>query len=374
MEGKKRKVVHEEAQECDEESYVKYKQLKAMDDHASMTIHRNLGRLEAEVNAPPKLSKATLVVTMSYSFGPSTNSEDDAGVWCFRVGGAIEGGPPCSRKFSHYFRKAIVDLDERLYALPNSIEWSSFRANGDTDGFEIRRPAKPGFTQHTLHLELVQQLVPERFNLTQALADALVPYLEQIESHTQDEVIKAVWEYIKAKKLLDEDDSSNIVNDTTLEKIFECKEMQFKSLQTHIMKHLTPVGSISLEYQLPLTGKHDNMIVGVQRIPIEVPTNESLFNIRKACLTNCAELKEPCLALENKMDKIIENINHHIARREWMVQFTADPTNFMDRVIVFQDLNQELLDPNCSKNSSTNVDYFQLPWVHSTMEMILHRD
>ncbi|EQC40925.1 hypothetical protein SDRG_01990 [Saprolegnia diclina VS20] len=248
-----------EVESVDPEQYATLKQLKAMDDHVSGTIHRNLRRLEALAQAPPKMTKATLVVTMTYSHDPSaivadTASDKNAGQWTFRVQASIEGGLPCSKTFSHFFRKAIVELDERMYPQPNTTtEWSSFRSGDESDGFEVTRPGKAGVSEHTLRLQLVRQLSPERFNLSPDLLAALAPHLAHAspEAQTRQDVLKAAWDYIKMKDLLHIDDCRVIVNDDALERVFECKEMPFQSLAAQLQKHLTPTLPFTAEYQLP---------------------------------------------------------------------------------------------------------------------------
>ncbi|OQR87795.1 SWI/SNF-related matrix-associated actin-dependent regulator of chromatin [Achlya hypogyna] len=384
---RKRKAVDllSEVETCDADQYATYKQLKAMDEHLTATIHRNLRRLETQVQAPPQMAQATLVVSMSYSYDPTAvielpddvKAEDAAGQWTFRVEATIEGGPPSSKKFSHFFRKAIVDLDDRLYALPNSIEWSSFRSGDESDGFEIRRPGKTGFSDHMLRLQLVRQLAPERFNLSPALFAALAPYLAHAspDAQTRADVVKAAWDYIKMKDLLHVDDCRTIENDEAFAGVFDCKEMPFQSLLSQLQKHLTPTGPVTLEYRLPLDGAQDGLVVDEQRFQIEVPLEEELNTVRKKCLATCTSLDEALAAerdsLQNQMDSLAREINRHVTRREWMVQFTADPLAFMDRVVASQDADQELL---ALETQATPDAMFQQPWVHSTMELLLNRE
>ncbi|KDO30993.1 hypothetical protein SPRG_04181 [Saprolegnia parasitica CBS 223.65] len=371
-----------EVESVDPEQYATLKQLKAMDDHASGTIHRNLRRLEALAQAPPKMTKATLVVTMTYSHDPSAvvadaSSDKNAGQWTFRVQASIEGGLPCSKSFSHFFRKAIVELDERMYPQPaTTTEWSSFRSGDESDGFEVTRPGKAGVAEHTLRLQLVRQLSPERFNVSPDLFAALAPYLAHAlpEAQTRQDVLKAAWDYIKMKDLLHIDDCRVIVNDAPFERVFECKEMPFQSLAAQLQKHLTPTRpSTSCR---TLGTLQENRVIDEQRFHVEIPLCDDLDRVRKTCLARCARLDEAASAetdrLQTQMNSIVREINRHVTRHAWMTQFAKDPITFMDRVVASQDTDQELL--ALETTSDTSDASFRGPWVHSTMEMLLQRD
>ncbi|RHY26044.1 hypothetical protein DYB32_007911 [Aphanomyces invadans] len=190
---------------------------------------------------------------------------------------------PTTKRFSNFFRKAILELDDQLYPGCNPIEvflpsaffksislspsqWSSFRSGDESDGFTITRPGKRGCCGHTLRLQLLRHQSPERFVLSPDLYEVLAPYVKPThgadDSFVKADISLALWQYIKDKDLMQVDGSRAISNDAAFQRIFECSEQPIHALMGKLQKKLTPVGPVSLEFDLKsltVTCLHENL-------------------------------------------------------------------------------------------------------------------
>ncbi|RHY36929.1 hypothetical protein DYB30_010662 [Aphanomyces astaci] len=227
-----------------------------------------------------QMIRKTLKVSFYYSFVPSVKLEGevpaapseghadqvhrsellDDGEWTFRVEGTIIDGnknaacQSTAKKFSHFFRKAILDLDDQLYPGSNPIEWSSFRSGDDSDGFSITRPGKKGFQTHRLRLQLLRNQSPERFALSPDLFNAISPYLTPNcgpdDTFVKADISFALWQYIKEKDLMKTDDCRVISHDEVLQRVFECHEQPIHAIMGSLQTKLTPVGPTVIDFTL----------------------------------------------------------------------------------------------------------------------------
>jgi SWI/SNF-related matrix-associated actin-dependent regulator of chromatin subfamily D len=173
-----------------------------------------------------------------------------------------------AQRFSNLVRTVVVELqrDAALYpAQSNIVEWHRpmqtalpDRASAATgpagtgepplisagepslDGLEIKRsgssPVKARIVLYPAH-------TPERYALAPELAALL-----DVREETRAGIIAALWGYVKARSLLDENDRRYIRCDEALGRIFKTERIAFHHVPEVINRHLHPAQPIVLEY------------------------------------------------------------------------------------------------------------------------------
>ncbi|KAL0380225.1 UNVERIFIED_CONTAM: SWI/SNF complex component SNF12 [Sesamum angustifolium] len=141
-------------------------------------------------------------------------------------------------KFSSFFKKITIYLDQNLYPDNHVILWESSRSPVLHEGFEVKRK---GDKEFTAIIRLEMNYVPEKFKLSPALQEVL-----GIEVETRPRIMAAVWQYVKMKKLQIPGDTSFFMCDPPLRKVFGEEKLKFSMVSQKITPHLTPPGPIHL--------------------------------------------------------------------------------------------------------------------------------
>ncbi|KAL0344132.1 UNVERIFIED_CONTAM: SWI/SNF complex component SNF12 [Sesamum angustifolium] len=113
-------------------------------------------------------------------------------------------------KFSSFFKRVTITLDQKLYPDNHLIIWDSARSPAPHEGFEVKRK---GDQEFTASIRLEMNYMPEKYKLSAALTELL-----GIEVDTRPRIIAAVWHYVKARKLQCPDDPSSFNCDLPLQK------------------------------------------------------------------------------------------------------------------------------------------------------------
>ncbi|KAF2316637.1 hypothetical protein GH714_041978 [Hevea brasiliensis] len=124
--------------------------------------------------------------------------------------GVVQKSNPLYPKFSYFFKRVTIMLDQRLYPDNHMIVWEHSRAPATHEGFEVKRRGDKEFTV-TIRLEM--NYLPEKFKLSPALMEVL-----GIEVDTRPRIIAAIWHYVKARKLQNPEDPSFFNCDPPLQK------------------------------------------------------------------------------------------------------------------------------------------------------------
>ncbi|KAF1328371.1 Swi/snf-related matrix-associated actin-dependent regulator of chromatin, partial [Globisporangium splendens] len=266
--------------------------------------------------------------------------------------------------FSTHFRKATIELDPRIYA-DSIIE----KAHHDVDGLEISRN---GHTPHTVRIKLLPAQTPERFSISPTLENVTGEYLGPAKAFTKQKIVMAVWEYIKRRNLIKEDDCRVIVCDDALAQVFNCDLLPFTSVVVALKQHLTPVNSIDLEYTLSLSSSTSDAsseeILDEKFIGVDVGAVDPLEKTRERVLVEWEELQQEqqreLELLKTQETDIIERLQDQCRKREWMLQFADNPVGFMKDVAASQQADQQILAGE-AETDEINVPHphqFSQPW------------
>uniref|UniRef100_K3WYM1 DM2 domain-containing protein n=1 Tax=Globisporangium ultimum (strain ATCC 200006 / CBS 805.95 / DAOM BR144) TaxID=431595 RepID=K3WYM1_GLOUD len=333
---------------------------------------------------PRKTESKALRIRLYHTFAPPVQSETEVepstpGRWTLR----IEATDANSEKanvvsFSTYFRKATIELDPRIYA-DSIIEWTSFqKAHHDVDGLEISRN---GHTPHTVRIKLLPAQTPERFSISPTLENVVGEYLGPAKAFTKQKIVMALWEYIKRRNLIKEDDCRVVVCDDALVQVFNCELLPFTSVVVALKQHLTPVNSIDFEYTLSLSPSANDAssgeVLDEKFIDVDVGAVDPLEKTRERVLVEWEELQQEqqkeLELLKTQETDIIERLQDQCRKREWMLQFADDPVGFMKDVVASQQADQQILAGE-AETDEINVPHphqFSQSWVREVVSSLL---
>ncbi|KAG7390549.1 hypothetical protein PHYPSEUDO_007489 [Phytophthora pseudosyringae] len=334
--------------------------------------------LRGERYYPLQTETKQLRVRVYHTYVPPVEATDDTpatpGRWTLKIEGIDAAAGEPTIKFSSYFRKASIELDPHMYA-DHVIEWTSFqKTSHDVDGLEVSRT---GSTAHTVKIKLLPAQTPERFTISPELEAAIGQYLGPSKAYTKQDIVLAMWEYIKLRNLIKDDDCRVVVCDARLGQVLNCVSLPFTSIIVALKQQLTPINAIDLEYTLSLSKACESELLDEKFFDISVAATPELDRTRARALKECDELqqdqkKELALLKEQEVD-ILERLQMYTRKKEWMTQFAQDPCGFMEDVKKSQLADEEILaaEAELDEFSIPHPQRFTQPWVREVVGELL---
>ncbi|KAL3526293.1 hypothetical protein ACH5RR_010949 [Cinchona calisaya] len=266
-------------------------------------------------------------------------------------------------KFSSFFQRVGIYLDQKLYPDNHIIMWDNARSSGPHEGFEVKRK---GDQEFTVNIRLEMNYMPEKFKLSAALMEVL-----GIEVDTRARIISAIWHYIKARKLQCQDDPSYFNCDPPLHKVFGEGKVKFSSLTQKISPHLAPPQPILLEHRIKLSGSSPagtacyDVLVDVP-FPVQRELNSLLANTEKT---------KEIDACDEAICTAIRKIHEHRKRRAFFLGFSQSPVEFMNTLIDSQNKDLKLVVGEASRSAEKEhrSEFYNQPWVEDAVIRYLNR-
>jgi len=345
--------------------YTKLVELEAKVDAA---VARKKVDIQGSVKKPPCFQKTLRIyvfntfANQAESSGESKGSEPPS--WTLKIIGKIledasdsnfENGVCGSisyPKFSSFFKKITIYLDQTLYPDNHVILWENSRSPAFHEGFEVERK---GDKEFTAIIRLEMNYVPEKFRLSAALTQAL-----GLEVETRARVVTALWHYVKVKKLQDPNDPSVFNCDPALRKVFTEEKVKFAAAPSKLAQHLSPLQPIHLEHRIKLSGNNPSgqmcydVLVDVP-FPLEKEMSDFLASTEK-----CEEIDD----YENAIAGAIKKINEHRRRRAFFLGFSQSPAEFINTLIGSQDRDLKVVAGDAIRNAEKErrSDFFNQHW------------
>lgn len=266
-------------------------------------------------------------------------------------------------KFSSFFKKITIYLDQNLYPDNHVIVWDSSRSPAPHEGFEVKRK---GDKEFTAMIRLEMNYVPEKFKLLPPLSEVL-----GIEVETRPRIISAIWQYVKARKLQISTDPSFFMCDPPLKKIFGEDKMKFGMIPLKISQYLTPPQPIHLEYKIKLSG---NSSEGSSCYDLLVDIPFSLDKEMANFLANLDKHKE-IDACDEAISSAIKKIHEHRLRRAFFLGFSQSPADFIDALISSQSKDLKLLSGEANHNAEKErrSEFYNQPWLEDAVIRYINR-
>ncbi|XP_027358192.1 SWI/SNF complex component SNF12 homolog isoform X2 [Abrus precatorius] len=277
--------------------------------------------------------------------------------------GVVQKSSPLYPKFSAFFKRVTISLDQRLYPDNHIIMWENARSPAPHEGFEVKRK---GDKEFTVNIRLEMNYVPEKYKLSPALTEVL-----GIEVDTRPRIIAAIWHYVKARKLQNPNDPSFFHCDQPLQKVFGEEKMKFTMVSQKISTHLFPPQPILLEHKIKLSG---NSPAGTACYDVMVDVPFPIQRELSALLANVEKNKE-IETCDEAICGIIRKIHEHRRRRAFFLGFSQSPVEFINALIESQSRDLKLVagEPSRSAEKERRSDFFNQPWVEDAVIRYLNR-
>ncbi|KAJ0397644.1 hypothetical protein P43SY_000168 [Pythium insidiosum] len=285
-------------------------------------------------------------------------------------------GFPQVANLANYFRKISIELDPRLFS-ESMIEWTCFQKDHQTT-VERLEVSRTGATAHSVRIKLQPSHPIERYTLSEELLRAIQSFLPPSRSYSKSDVIMGVWEYIKRKNLIKEDDCRVAVCDSTLLQLFHCESLPFASLVVALRPHLTVAAPLDLEYHVTLEADGD----------ASKPINEKVFDVDVGCIGDVERARDAALReweelhqeqqkelqfLQQQEAHLLDQLHALAQKHEWMTQFSTDPAGFLADLVRSQQADQQILTAEAETDeiSRPHPHQFTQPWVREIVSDLL---
>ncbi|KAL3829487.1 hypothetical protein ACJIZ3_018289 [Penstemon smallii] len=275
----------------------------------------------------------------------------------------MQKSSPSYPKFSSFFKRVTITLDQKVYPDNHLIIWDSARSPAPHEGFEVKRK---GDQEFTASIRLEMNYMPEKYKLSPALTELL-----GIEVDTRARIMAAVWQYVKARKLQCPDDPSSFNCDPPLQKVFGETKIKFTAVTQKITPHLFPPQPIHLEHRVKLSG---NSPVGTACYDVLVDVPFPIQRELNALLANTEKIKE-IDACDEAICSAIRKIHEHRRRRAFFLGFSQSPIEFINALIDSQNKDLKLVAGEASRNSEKehHADFYNQTWVEDAVIRYLNR-
>lgn len=341
-----------------------YTQLLEFEARVDAAMTRKKMDIQESLKTPPRICK-TLRVYIFNTFENQMQGEKNSAEppsWSLKIFGKIleDGKDPVLAgmpqkpypKFSSYFKRITIYLDQSLYPDNHVILWESARSPVLNEGFEVKRK---GDKEFTAMIRLEMNYVPEKFKLSPALSEVL-----GIEVETRSRILVAIWHYVKTRKLQIPNDPSFFMCDPPLKKLFGEEKMKFTMVSQKISHHLTPPQPIHLEHRVKLSG---NCPAGTTCYDIVVDGPFPLQKDLAAFLASTEKNKE-IDACDQLICDSIKKIHEHRRRRSFFLGFSQSPAEFINSLIASQSKDLKLVagDASHSAEKERRSYFYNQPW------------
>jgi SWI/SNF-related matrix-associated actin-dependent regulator of chromatin subfamily D len=356
-----------------------YTQLLEFESRIDAALARKKADLQDAIKKPPCIQKTLRI----YVFNTFTNQirsipkkpNAEAPTWTFKIVGRIledgvdpdqlaaQAPNPLYPKFSSFFKRVAISLDQRLYPENHLIVWDSARSPAPHDGFEVKRK---GDKEFSVNIRLEMNYTPEKFKLSSALMEVL-----GIEVDTRTRITAAIWHYVKARKLQNPHDPSYFSCDPPLQKVFGEEKMKFTMVSQKISPHLMPPQPIHLEHTIKISG---NSPAGNACYDVMVDVPFPIQRELNACLGNAEKIKE-IEGCDEAICGAIRKIHEHRKRRAFFLGFSQSPVDFINALIESQGRDLKLVAGDTSRNAEKErtADFYSQPWVEDAVIRYLNR-
>ncbi|KAL3827796.1 hypothetical protein ACJIZ3_016598 [Penstemon smallii] len=346
-----------------------YTQLLEFESRVDASLRRKKIDIQESLKTP-SYTQRTLRIYVFNTFANQQIPRTSPPTWTLKVVGRIleegmEKPNPLYPKFSSFFKRVTIMLDQKVYPDNHLIIWDSSRTPAPHEGFEVKRKGDQEFTA-TIRLEM--NYMPEKYKLSPELTELL-----GIEVDTRARIMAAVWHYVKARKLQCPDDPSSFNCDPPLQNVFgEETKIKFTAVTQKITPHLSPPQPIQLEHRVKLSGSSP---VGTACYDILVDVPFPIQRELNALLASTEKTKEIDLC-DEAICTAIRKIHEHRRRRAFFLGFSQSPIEFINALIDSQNKDLKLVaggEPSRNAEKEHHADFYNQPWVEDAVIRYLNR-
>ncbi|XP_027338989.1 SWI/SNF complex component SNF12 homolog [Abrus precatorius] len=356
-----------------------YTQLLDLEAQMNAALAMRKNDIQEALRFPPHVQK-TLRIYVFNTFSnhaklDAENQKADESSWSLKITGRIleddkdtESGisqrsSPLYPKFSDFFKKITICLDQSLYPDNHVIIWDSACSPNQQDGFEVKRKGSKEFTA-VIRLEM--NYSPEKFMVSSQLSKLL-----GIDVETRPRILAALWHYVKSRRLQSPNDPSFFICDPSLQMLFAKERMDFTMVSKKLSQHLSQPQPIHLEHNIKLSG-NSPAITSCYDVQVDVPF--PLEKDKSEFLASLESQKE-IEAHDEVISASIKKIQEHRRRRAFFLSFSQSPTEFIDTMTASQSKDLKLVAGDASHNVEKELssEFYNQPWVEDAVIRYLNR-
>ncbi|KAL9622400.1 MAG: hypothetical protein Q9160_003244 [Pyrenula sp. 1 TL-2023] len=256
--------------------------------------------------------------------------------------------PGTRQRFSHFFKSITVDFDRsRTMSTepPPQVEWrkpelpSNVKPWPEAADFDCLEFQRKGDENMNITINLVKDEVPERYRLKPKLAEVL-----DIEEEDRPGIMMAIWHYVKANGLQEDEERRSIRCDDNLLAIFGQPRIYFPQIPKMLEQHYSLVPPVKLQYTIRVDPEFQASpmptVYDIQ-VATEDPVRAKILNItRERSQTNTFR---QIASLDDRLALIIQAISHSKAKHAFYTSFSKDPANFVKRWMSSQKRDLEVI-------------------------------
>ncbi|KAL3320577.1 SWI SNF, matrix associated, actin dependent regulator of chromatin, subfamily d, member 1 [Cichlidogyrus casuarinus] len=351
-----------------------YMELLEVEKKLDLVLMRKRLTLQEALKKPYK-TKRKLRIMLSTTVKPVINNVDAEGnstgeasapSWELKVEGHLLDKPgltsPMSSeqkyrcKFSSFFKSLVIELDRELYGPDNHLnEWHRTPTTQETDGFQVKRAGDVN-VRCTILLQLDHQ--PPQHKLDPRLARIL-----GLHTGTRSQIFYALWNYIKVHRLQDPHEKDFINCDPYFEQVFGCSRMRFAEIPHRLIALQMTPDPIVINHLIQVEGEDGGTKTACFDIDVEI---EDQYKAMVHNYLQNTQSSQELASIDNKISELVEQITSLKTHREFYLEFSKDPQNFISKWLASQ--SRDLAAINETRpghpEQERKSDFYQGSWVH----------
>lgn len=196
---------------------------------------------------------------------------------------------------------------------------------------------------------------------------------------TKPQIVMGIWNYCKVSagkyitraytnnwfsqnhKLQDQEDKRVIHCDNRLGQIFGYPQLHFSQLPELIIQHLSRPDPVVIEYTIRVDKPlHQSSKAYDIDVELDSAVRQKMMHIVSSTLT-----QKEIMALDDKIVQCVQSINNSKIKRDFLMQFSKEPVEFINKWIASQarDLEVILGESKVNLEEMRQTDFYKQPWM-----------
>lgn len=270
---------------------------------------------------------------------------------------------PPKYRFSHFFKSLSVDFPANRKGVDQPVEWkkperagtsSNLPAAADFDELTFKRS---GDRNLNVTINLFRHEDPERY----ALSPEMQEVVDKPEA-TREEVVLAIWDYIKYTGLQEDEEKRNFRCDDVLKKVCAAnlgvcyylltspkalnglESGHIPLLHTYVAAALRPLPPVKLPYTIRVDEefhKDPQPTVYDVRVAVDDPLREKMSSF----LSNAgfASMLKEVATLDDQLATIVQAVHFSKAKHGFLTTLSEDPATFVKNWLSSQKRDLEVI-------------------------------
>ncbi|KAH9893743.1 hypothetical protein F4778DRAFT_294012 [Xylariomycetidae sp. FL2044] len=248
-------------------------------------------------------------------------------------------------RFSHFFKALNVDFPANRKGVDQGVDWKKPERSGPSSNL----PAAADFDELTfkrngdeninITINLFRHEEPERYAVSPELEDIV-----DMSEATRQELVMAIWEYIKMMGLQEDEEKRSFRCDDLLKQAFHVEVGSIPKLHDYITPHLKPLPPVTLPYTIRLDEefhKDPQATIYDVRVAVDDPLREKMVSFLNN--SGYANMLKEVASLDDQLATIVQAIHVSKAKHAFLTSLSEDPTTFVSSWLSSQKRDLEVI-------------------------------